>query len=408
MASPLQHPNFRWLVTGSTTSSLGNAITPVALAFAVLDLGGSATQLGLVEAAFAAANVLTTLFGGVLGDRVPRALLMQGSALGAALTQGVIAASLIGGWSSIGLLAGIGMLNGALGALNGPASSALTPQTVPAELLGKAVALRRLLQNSAMIFGFAGAGILVAAVGSGWAIAIDACTFAVAAACFHRIDVPRLVAAPSESMLRDLGEGAREVMRHSWLWMLILQATAYHLFYSGVQGVLGPIVVRDAWNEAAWGWALAALMAGFLAGGLISLRWRPRRGLFVGTLLLALTACFPAAIALGGSLSLLLVGAFLHGLGLELFSVNWDLSIQQNIAPEKLARVYAFDLVGSFVARPVGFVMVGPISALTGVTAWLWICVAVMAGGSLVAAALPSVRRLVRQDVPDRTAVPVG
>ncbi|MGZ4449113.1 MAG: MFS transporter, partial [Nocardioides sp.] len=61
---PLHHRNFRLLVTGTTTSSLGNAITPVALAFAVLDLGGSATQLGLVVAAYALAEVVTVLFGG--------------------------------------------------------------------------------------------------------------------------------------------------------------------------------------------------------------------------------------------------------------------------------------------------------------------------------------------------------
>lgn len=399
----LSHPDFRRLVAGTTTSALGNAITPVALAFAVLDLGGSATQLGLVEAAYALTNVLTTLFGGVLGDRVPRALMLQGSALGASLTQALIAASLIGGWSSILLLGLVGMVNGSLSALSGPSSAALTRQTVPDDVLPSAVALRRLLQNTAMVVGFAGAGIMVAVAGSGWAIAVDAASFAVAAYCFHLLDVPPLTAGtadgPARTLLGDLGEGAREVLRHTWLWMLILQATLYHLFYGGVQGVLGPIAVRDSWDEAAWGWALAALMTGFMVGGLVSLRFRPRRLLFAGALLLALTACFPAAIAVGGSLGVLLLGAFLHGLGLEIFSVNWDLAIQQNIAPDKLARVYSFDLMGSFLARPVGLALVGPVSAATGVTLWLWVCAGVMAVGSLAAAVLPSVRRLERLGV---------
>ncbi len=413
----LSHANFRRLVIGTTTSSFGNAITPVALAFAVLDLGGSATELGLVEAAYALTNVLTTLFGGVLGDRLPRDVMMQGSALAASVTQAFIAASLIGGWSSILLLGLVGMLNGSLSALSGPSSAALTRQTVPDEVLPSAVALRRLLQNSAMILGFATAGIVVGLAGTGTAIAMDAASFAAAAYWFHRLDLPPVPAGPSAgpggappSLISDLGEGAREVFRHTWLWTLILQATLYHLLYGGVQGVLGPIVVRDIWNEAAWGWALAALVAGFMVGGLVSLRWRPRRGLMVGTLLLALTACFPAGIALGGSLTVLLLGAFVHGFGLEIFSVNWDLSIQQNIAPDKLARVYSFDMVGSFLARPVGLVLTGPISALTGVTTWLWVCAAAMAGGSLVAAALPGVRRLerapVETDTPVTPAVP--
>lgn len=399
----LSHANFRRLVTGTTTSALGNAITPVALAFAVLDLGGSATELGLVEAAYALTNVLTTLFGGVLGDRLPRTLMMQGSALAASATQAFIAASLIGGWSSILLLALVGMVNGSLSALSGPSSAALTRQTVPDDVLPSAVALRRLLQNSAMIVGFAGAGIMVGVAGSGWAIAVDAATFAIAAYWFHRLDVAPLPPGESSglegrprSLIADLAEGAREVLSHAWLWALILQATLYHLFYGGVQGVLGPIVVRDTWNEAAWGWSLAALMAGFMAGGLVSLRWRPRHGLLVGTLLLALTACFPAALALGASVTVLLLGAFLHGFGLEVFSVNWDVSIQQNIAPDKLARVYSFDMVGSFLARPLGLALTGPVSALTGVTTWLWVCATVMAGGSLATVALSSVRRLER------------
>ncbi|GAA3514117.1 MFS transporter [Actinocatenispora rupis] len=401
-ARPLAYRNFRLLVIGAGTSSFGNSITPVALAFAVLALGGSTTQLGLVVAAYALADVATALFGGVLGDRLPRAAMMQGSAIAAAAAQALVAASLVGGWSSVWLLGAVGAVTGCLGALAAPSSSAMTRQTVPEPLLRKAVTQRRLTQNGAQIVGFAVAGVLAAGIGPGWAIAVDAATFAVAAVCYHLLRVPEPVRERAESMLHDLGAGLREVLRHSWLWMLILQALLYHLFYGGVQGVLGPVVVSATWNKATWGWALSALMIGFLAGGLLSLRWRPRRGLFQGTLLLALTGCFPAAMALGvpgtAGLLLLLGGAFLHGLGLELFSVSWDLSIQQNVPEDKLARVYSFDMVGSFVARPVGLALTGPVAALTGTTTWLWVCAAVMAGGSLLAATLPSVRQLHRHD----------
>ena len=395
---PLRHAPYRFLVTGTTVSSLGNAITPVALAFGVLELGGTASQLGMVVAAFALAEVVTLLFGGVLGDRLPRQVLMQGAAAGAAVTQGVIALALVGGWATVTLLGLIGLVNGCLQALSGPSSQAMTRQTVPAELLGSAVAIRRLSQNTAGVVGYAVAGMLVAAFGAGWAIAIDALTFVVAACCFALIRVPAVVAtADRQSLLGDLGAGAREVLRHTWLWLLIGQALLYHLFYGGVQGVLGPIVVGDEWGTAAWGWALALLMGGFMVGGLVTLRWRPRHGLAVGTVFLALTACFPLAMALSDQLPVLLLGAFLHGFGLEIFSVNWDLSIQQNVAEDKLARVYAFDIVGSFVARPLGLVLVGPVVALTGTTTWLLVVAAIMGGSSLLAATVPSVRHLERQ-----------
>src|SRR4051812_5300427 len=105
-AVPLRHRNFRLLVTGAAVSALGNAITPVALAFAVLDLGGSASELGLVVAAFALAEVLTTLLGGVLGDRMSRRLMMSGSAAGSAVVQAVGARPLGPGPAPIPPLAG--------------------------------------------------------------------------------------------------------------------------------------------------------------------------------------------------------------------------------------------------------------------------------------------------------------
>jgi MFS family permease len=398
----LRHRDYRLLVSGATVSSLGGSIAPVALAFAVLDLGGSATDLGLVVAAYALAEVVTVLFGGVLGDRVPRQVMMQGSSAAAFLTQGVVAVALVGGWASIPMLTVIGIANGCLGALAGPSSSAMTRQTVPPADLATAVAGRRLCQNAAQVVGFSVAGVLVAAFGSGWAIAVDAATYGVAAVCFGLIRVAAMPAPETRtSMLSDLGVGAAEVFRHTWLWLLIGQALLYHLFFGGVLGVLGPIVVGDSFGRAAWGWALGALMTGFIVGGLVSLRWRPRHGLYAGTALLSLTAAFPFAMALGSSGSAylwpLLLGAFLHGFGLELFSVNWDLSIQQNVAEDKLARVYSFDLVGSFVARPLGLVLTGPVAAAVGFDRWLVVVGIVMAGSSLLALLSPAVRHLERR-----------
>jgi MFS family permease len=394
---PLRHRNFRLLVTGTTTSALGNAITPVALAFAVLDLGGSAAQLGLVVAAFALADVVTVLFGGVLGDRVPRQLMLEGSSAACVLTQGVLAVMLVGGWAGIPLLAGIGVLNGCLGALSQPSSSALTRMTVPERLISSAVALRGLLQTSAGVVGFAAGGVLVAATGSGWAIGVDALTFAVAAYCFSRLDVPHTRPEGARgSMLADLGEGLREVLRHTWLWLLIGQALLYHLFFSGAQSVLGPIVVSHDFGRSAWGVALGSLMAGFVVGGLVCLRWRPRRSLYVGTALLSLTALFPFAMAVGGALPLVLGGAFLHGFGLQVFDVQWQVAIQENVPEDKLARVYSFDAVGSFVARPLGLVLTGPVAEVVGFGRWLVVVGAVMGGSALLSLLFAEVRGLER------------
>src|SRR4029078_7032196 len=120
---------------------------------------------------------------------------------------------------------------------------------------------------------------------------------------------------------------------------------------------LGLKVVADSLGRAGWGWALSTMMLGFVVGGLVTLRWKPRRALYVGTWFLALTAAFPVVLASSHSLAVVLVGAFLPGFGLEIFSVGWDLSIQEQVAPDKLARVYSFDMIGSFLAPPAGVVL---------------------------------------------------
>ena len=113
--------------------------------------------------------------------------------------------------------------------------------------------------------------------------------------------------------------------------------------------------------------------------------------------MLALTALFPLALALQPTLPLLLAGAFAHGFGLEIFSVFWDLSIQQNVEPSKLARVYSFDALGSFVMRPLGLAVTGVIAEATGYSAWLLVIAAAMFGSTLIALLVPSVRRLERR-----------
>lgn len=395
-AHVLRHTDFRRLSAGTAVSALGNAITPVALAFAVLDLGGSATQLGFVEAVFAACQVVTTLVGGVLGDRVSRRAMMAGGSAVSTVVMAGLAAVVLFGADTIPLIAVLGGLGGVVSALSRPSSMAMTKLVVPEAELADAVAVRTLLQTGASTAGYAVAGVLVAAAGPGWAVMVDAATFAFAAWSFVRLRAPHTPAPRSASALADLGEGFREVMRHTWLWLLILQALVYHLFYGGAQSVLGPVVVGEGIGRSAWGFALSALMAGFVVGGLLCLRVRPRRPMRAGVVLLAMTGFFPLAMALSDTLWPILVGAFLHGLGLQMFDVYWQQCIQGHVPEDKLARVFAFDTVGSFVARPVGLALTGPVAAAAGFDTWLLVVAVVISGLALIALASKGVRELAR------------
>lgn len=361
-ASALNHAPFRALLVGQTVTSLGNGIAPIALAFGVLDLGGSPAELGLVGAAYAVTFAAALLWGGVIGDRGARDKIMVGSSVVRGVIQVLTAAVVLSSVGGVPALALLSAISGVLTGLSVPSSRSVTPLTVPAQALPSAVKVRALSQDSARIAGTAVAGVLVVAIGPGWAILIDALTFFVAAAAFAAM---RLPAAPRPgtdrpSVLSDVRDGLAEVVHQRWLLLTIGQAMVFHLAYGGVEGVLGPTVVGEGIGRDVWGWAMAALGVGVVAGSLLSMRIHPPRPLVTAMLALASTGAFPVAMGLAEGPAPLLAAAFVHGLGLQLYSVLMDVAVQEGVPTDKLARVYAIDQVGSLATRPLGLALVGP------------------------------------------------
>ncbi|QFU86421.1 MFS transporter [Amycolatopsis sp. YIM 10] len=366
LREPLQHRSFRWLLAGRTGAELANAIAPVALAFAVLDLTGSVVDLGLVVGVRSLANVILLLFGGVLADRLPRALILQGTGLAAALTQGLIAASVIGGFASIPLLLALSALNGGVAAMSLPAAASLTPQTVPATLLTPANALARMGANTGRILGAALGGMLAAGVGAGWAIAVDAGIFLLSAAGYRGVRIAARVRAERSHPLKDLVEGWREFTARSWVWIVVAQFTVVNAVIMGSHAVIGPKVADDTVGRAAWGFILAAETLGAFIGGVLAARWQPRHALLIGVAVIAVEAVPLVTLAEAPSLVPLLATMFLAGIAIEQFVVAWDVSLQENIPEDKLARVYSYDMLGSFIAMPVGEIAAGPLAERFG------------------------------------------
>jgi len=401
-AGPLTHPPFRWLLAARTTSLLGNAIAPVALAFAVLDLTGRASDVGIVVASRSLTNVLLLLFGGVLADRLPRRLVLTGSSLAAAVTQAVVAALVLSGQASVPLLAALSAVNGAVAALAFPASSALTPQTVPAPVLQAANALLRLSMNTAAILGASLGGILIAVAGPGYGLAVDAAAYLVAALLFRGVRVAaRAPAASGARILADLRGGWTEFTSRRWTWVIVAQFTVVNAAFVGTAAVLGPVVADDTVGRAAYGLVLAAQTAGLLAGGLVALRWHPDRPLRIGVALTVLAAAPATALALSPTLSVLLIAGALAGFAIEQFGVAWDVALQQHVPQDRLARVYSFDALGSFVAIPIGQIAVGPLAAIVGLRTTLLGCAAAITLATALALSTASVRDLQRLEVSD-------
>ena len=399
--APLREREFRLLFAGRTISLFGTAIAPVALAFAVLDLTGSKTDLGLVLAAREIPLILFILVGGIWADRLPRNRVMVGANVVSGFSQATVATLLITGTAEVWHLAALAAVNGSSTAFFFPASSGVIPQTVPAQLLQPANALLRLAINGALIGGAAVAGFLVAAFGSGTAIAVDAGTYLAGAFFVALMRLPASVRMEAQHFLRELGEGWREFRSRTWLWAIVIQFSLVNAVETGGINVLGPAVAEDELGGARdFGLILTAQAIGLVAGGFVGLRFRPRRMLLVATGSILLMPVVLIALGFPLSLPLLLAAAFLAGIGIETFGILWDTTMQQEIPPAALSRVYSYDLLGSIAIVPIGLAVAGPIADLVGVREALWGGAAIVVLATLPIFAVREVRELERRLTP--------
>ena len=363
---------FQWLLGARVATNLGNAIAPVALAFAVLDLTGSAVDLGIVVGARSIALVVLLLFGGVLADRLPRAVILQGASFAAALTQALIAVSVLGGFATLPLLLVLSVLNGAGAAVSIPAVLSITPQTVPTPMLRQANAVVRMAVTTAMTVGASAGGAVAGVAGPGWALALGAVTFAAAgvgyAGMTRHVTVPR---TSSARPLTELREGWTEFRARTWVWVVVLQFMMVNAAMVGGTQVLGPVVADSTIGRPAWGLVLGVQAVGAFLGAFVAGRWHPRRPLFVGVLATFSEALPLLMLAVAPQFVALLVAMFINGMLMEQFGVAWDTTMQQHIPADKLARVYSYDAIGSVLAIPIGEMTVGPIAAGAGTEATL-------------------------------------
>jgi MFS family permease len=404
----LRERQFRLLFIGQSVSILGDAMSGVALAFAVLEIGGSASQLGLVLAAGAVPFLVFLLVGGVVADRLPRRGVMLTADVVRLATQATMAVLLIAGVAEVWELAALQALRGTASAFFGPASTGLIPQTVSPERLQEANALRALASAASWIAGPAIAGALVAIAGAGWALGADAATFGVSAVSLAAMRLPTREHVPAGRFLADLRAGWDEFTARSWVWMTVL-TLAFSNLCSTALYVLGPIVAsRSLGGASAWALIVSAGSLGGFLGGLLVLRLRPRRPIFAGVSACALGAVPSALLGIPAPTWLIALSTFIAGGGVLIFNTLWETTLQQHIPPEALSRVSAYDWLGSFIANPIGLALVGPIAAGLGVQTTLFLA----AAGECIAIALtismPSVRSVTARVQPPDPAPQVA
>ncbi len=390
--------DFRLYFVGNAVSLIGDYMLPVALAFAVLEKYDDPGALGIVLASFSTPFVLLLLVGGVVADRFPRRSVLVVTDGASCVVQFAAAALLATGTWRLWQLALLESIRGVAYAFASPTFIGLVAETASASRLQHANALRNISWSVAQVVGPAFAGILVAAGGGPFAIAVNAATFGVSALCIFAIRPRAPVPRARSSMLADLRDGWTEFRSRTWLWSIVAQFTVFHLLVLPEITVLGVVVSKaDYGGPKTWALVLAANGAGSILGGVVALHVHVRRPLLVATITTFGQALLAAALATRAPVVALVVVAVLAGAGFSVFGTLWETTLQRLIPPDRLSRVSAYDWFGSAALLPVGYAVAGPLAATFGVTAMLWVAVVAVVVPTTIVLGLRDVTGLVHE-----------
>ncbi|MHB1956891.1 MAG: MFS transporter [Sulfobacillus sp.] len=383
---------FRWFYLGRTISLFGSGMTPVALAFAVLQARHGQQLLGYILAAELVPNVLMVLIGGSVADRYRRDQLIQWASWGSGLSQAGIAAIVLTGVSPYWIFP-LAVMNGILGAFTAPAVRGIVPEIVDQADIKQANALLNTSRSVARIMGPAAAGILVATLGGGWGIALDALSFFAAAPCMAQVRIPSHPVARANSLVHQMRQGWEYFRRRRWIWSITGAWSLMNAVQMGAWQVLGPIIAQHTFGSAGWGLTLSVKAIGLLVASVMMLRFQFSRPLRDGMVAAAAIGIPMVVLGQGLALPYLMAAAVVAGIGSTVSGIAWDTSLQQGVPQDKLSRVMALDDFGAYVAIPLGEILAVPAANLFG-----FHMVETMAGLVFMVAALaPLSLRLVRQ-----------
>lgn len=394
---------FRYLFLGQGASILGDAMNTIAIAFAVIELTGSKTDLGKVLMARALPLVVFLLVGGVWADRLPRRLVMLTSDVIRGACQTVLAVALLTDSATIPLMMGVMVVYGSAEAFFRPALSGLVPQTVSAEHLQQAQALLGMTPAVGLALGSIAGGAIVTLVGPAGAIAADAGTFVLSAASLAaiRLSGAALASPRARGFLADLAEGWNEFRSRSWLVTVVAGETLYSLLVMPAIFVLGPFVAdRSLGGADGWAVVISSFGVGLLAGGAVSMRLRPRRPLvaaylvtipFTGWLIvLASVDSLPSDVRL----PLLSATCIVAGATIAIAQTLLETTITQNVPAVARSRISSWRLLGSVSCQPIGFALIGPVAGAIGTSTAIWLGAAAVAVNIAVVVGMPSVRAI--------------
>ncbi len=349
----LRHRDFALLVGGQAVSELGDGIFFVALAWRVYQTYSSPAALSVVGIAFFVPRLILTIAGGVVSDRFDRRWTMIAADGVRAVSVALLALVSLGAQQELAWLVALVALQGAGGSLFGPSETALLPQLVSADELGRANSLRTIVSPvSYAILGPALGGFITAAWGPQVAFGIDAATYGVSVATQF------LYAGPNQALV-------------PYVVKFELHASA---------GALGVVLACGGLGTAAAGLLIGRLPRPRDLVTFMLLGWA--LGMWCITIVGVSRAVWEAAL-----------GVFFWNLLLWSGEILWLTMLGLTVPNKIRGRVSSIDFLGSFLLIPLSMALTGPLAAILGARTLL--IAAGLAGGLAILSAflIPGIRQ---------------
>lgn len=385
--------NFYRYLTGFALSAFGDTVALLALTFAVLDITGSAADLGFVLIAGRIPMIVFVVLGGVIGDRWPRKRVMICADLLRFATQAILALLLIEHRAHLWQIALLHGLGGAAFAFFSPAASGLVRDVVQVAALQRANGLLNFVRNTSSMVALGVSSLLVVGFGPGWALAIDAVTFALSAVFIFSIQMSvdsRMSARPG--LLQQLKDGFVHLYRRMWIMVLVIHGGIINGCVIAPILILGPLVAKTH-LAGAYSWATIGMgtTCGALAGSVLGIRCKTNRLLPLGIGVVFGALPMIALLAVAAPTVWITASAVLFGAQSSFYLTATQTVMQQRVEGAVIARISAYVSLGGLVLMPLGLALAGPAAERFGTSNVLWFAAASLVASTVAALAFPQI-----------------
>lgn len=388
----MNHRNYRLFITGHAVSTIGTWMQRVAQDWLVLELSGSAVDVGVAAALQFLPVLFLGLWGGAVVDRLDRRKLIMLTQATSMILAGGLAAVVLVGAVQVWVVFAFSLALGFVTVFDNPARHAFVAEVTRPEDYVNAQALASTVHNLGRLVGPAIAGVLIAFAGSGWAFAVNALSFAPVLWGLALIRLDVVEGAKGERKRGSVLEGLAYVFSHPELRACMILIAVVALFGQNFRAVL-PILASETFHGDAqtYGWLTSALGVGAVIGALITAAaervtgWR----LLLAGFGFALTN---AMIAVSPWLWLAMSTVLLMGVTNLMFNTLSRTLLQLRTAPTMHGRVMALHGLVFLGTTPIGMPLLGWVCDQWGPQAGLWVASLTALGAAV--AVTPILHRL--------------